>query len=303
MIRTENLTKHFKDQIAVNDLSINVRKGSVYGFIGKNGAGKTTTINMILSLLKPTEGKVFINDVEVDYYDELYKERIGVVTDVPIFPEYMSAKEYLVYVGELFNISNPKEKALEVLDFVGLKDTRKFVKGYSRGMKQRLAIGASLMNDPEILIMDEPTSALDPMGRKQVMEIIHKLKHQKTIFYSTHILNDAERVCDTICLIDQGRKLLEADISDLKRDYYKPIYLIKTNDNETLLKLLVDMNYLNVLEEKSQETKYEVIDSEKYEKEFIKSLSNNSIHIDNLEQQEVTLEDIFVKVVQDENIG
>ncbi|MCK5388324.1 MAG: ABC transporter ATP-binding protein, partial [Candidatus Izimaplasma sp.] len=196
-IKTVNLTKSYNNQIVLKDLNLTIKKGEVYGFIGKNGAGKTTTINLILSLITKDSGDIFINDSEVKYIDQQYKTKIGYVPDVPVFPGYMRAKDYLKFTSEIFDMKKEEvnQRIEEVLEFVDLPNSKKKISSYSRGMKQRLAIAQALLHDPEILIMDEPTSALDPIGRNDVMNMIYKLKGSKTIFYSTHILDDIERVC------------------------------------------------------------------------------------------------------------
>ncbi|XMB86381.1 ABC transporter ATP-binding protein [Mycoplasmatota bacterium WC44] len=303
VIKTKNLTKKFGNFLAVNELNITVEHGQVYGFIGKNGAGKTTTINMILSLIKATNGQVFINDELVDFKDSSYKQKIGFVSDVPVFPNHMNAKEYLIYVGELFGIKGVtlKESVFEVLKFVGLDNTKKLVKSYSRGMKQRLAIAASLVNDPDILIMDEPTSALDPIGRKQVIDIIDKLRGKKTIFYSTHILNDVERVCDSVCLIDKGNIIVQDTVENIKKHYYLNRYLVDTNNNVLLKGILINSTWIKYVDNHKEGLIFEYSDEDLYKEKFLALLIDNNIHLNELRKLNMNLEDIFVKVVNHED--
>ena len=240
-IKLSNLTKQYGDFTAVNDLNLRVKKGEVYGFIGKNGAGKTTTIHMLLSLIHKSSGTIEVNEQLVDFKDVSYKRAIGFVPDVPVFPSYMSAMEYLHYVADIFAIKREdlQEHLRSLLEFVELEDNQKKISQYSRGMKQRLAIAQALVHDPDILVMDEPTSALDPIGRKSVMNVILQLKGKKTIFYSTHILEDVERVCDRIGLLDHGNLLLEGRINEIQDMYYKDKYVLTTKENrEDLLKQL-----------------------------------------------------------------
>lgn len=235
-IRTENLSKVYDKKIALDNLNINIKQGEVYGFIGRNGAGKTTTINLILSLIHQTKGNIYINEQLVKFQNQDYKKVIGYVPDVPAYPKYMNALEYLIYTCDMYEVQNPKQKALELLQFVDLKDHKKKISAYSRGMKQRLAIAQALVHDPEILIMDEPTSALDPQGRKDVIDIMLKLKGKKTIFYSTHILDDVERVCDRIGILHGGSIVLENTIDNLKHEFYaRRVHIVSKSDPEVLL--------------------------------------------------------------------
>ncbi len=238
VIKTVDLSKSYNQITVLHSLNLTVKKGEVYGFIGKNGAGKTTTINLILSLLKSDQGTIFINEKEIKFQDQLYKRKIGYVNDVPTFPGYMISKEYLAYTLDIFDmkIGDYNSKIQDVLDFVDLPNNKKKISSFSRGMKQRLAIAQALIHDPEILIMDEPTSALDPIGRNDVMNIIYKLRGSKTIFYSTHILEDVERVCDKIGILDNGVLLVEDTLENLKKAYYNnKIYIETKNESKDLL--------------------------------------------------------------------
>ncbi len=237
-IKTVNLSKSYNQIIVLHDLNLTVEKGEVYGFIGKNGAGKTTTINLILSLINSDHGTIFINENEIKFQDQLYKRKIGYVPDVPVFPGYMTSYDYLSYTLDIFNlkIGDYKNRIQEILDFVELSNNKKKISSFSRGMKQRLAIAQALIHDPEILIMDEPTSALDPIGRNAVMNIMYKLRGSKTIFYSTHILEDVERVCDKIGILDNGVLLVEDTLENIKKAYYNnKIYIETKNEPKEVL--------------------------------------------------------------------
>ena len=246
-IKTTNLTKSYNNQVVLKNLNLSIKKGEVYGFIGKNGAGKTTTINLMLSLISKDSGEVFINEEEVVYEDQLYKMKIGYVPDVPVFPGYMRAQDYLKYASEIFDLNQEEvnDKIIKVLEFVNLPNSKKKISSYSRGMKQRLAIAQALLHDPEILIMDEPTSALDPIGRNDVMNMIYKLKGSKTIFYSTHILEDVERVCDRIGILDEGVLLFESSIDDIQEQFYSnKIYLETENNPKDVMKKIISNKLL-----------------------------------------------------------
>ncbi|QMS84851.1 ABC transporter ATP-binding protein [Candidatus Xianfuyuplasma coldseepsis] len=300
-IETTKLCKQYDRKRALDNVDIHVKKGDVYGFIGRNGAGKTTTINILLSLIHKSEGNVKINDKEVVFNDQHYKRTIGFVPDVPVFPNYMNAKEYITYTCDMFDI--PREaipqKVQEVLQFVDLHDHKKRIGAYSRGMKQRLAIAQALVHDPEIIIMDEPTSALDPIGRKDVMNIILKLKGTKTIFYSTHILEDVEKVCDHIGLIDNGTLLLEDSIENIQKNYYQNQMLITTKeDSTTVFEFLEQQSIQNTIEKHKNGIICETNGAQTAQ-DVLKVLVDNGFTIQEFKRVNATLEDVFIKVTNE----
>ena len=300
-IRIVGLTKSYNNQVVLKKLNVSINKGEVYGFIGRNGAGKTTTINLILSLISKDDGKIFINEEEVKYTDQSYKNKIGYVPDVPVFPGYMKAKDYLKFTSEVFDL--PKEEVndriKEVLEFVNLPNSKKRISSYSRGMKQRLAIAQALLHDPEILIMDEPTSALDPIGRNDVMNMIYKLKGSKTIFYSTHILDDVERVCDRIGILDEGVLLFESNMTDIESQFYSDkIYIETQSDPKQLMKKVLDNNLIEDIKIKNNGIICKLngnIDSNT----LIKKLINLDEKIVEYKKVKTSLEDIFIKLTNE----
>ena len=231
-----NLNKSYKNTLVLKNLNLSIEQGEVYGFIGKNGAGKTTTINLILSLIHKDSGTIELFDEEIFFMDQKYKKKIGYVPDVPVFPSHMNAYDYLMFTLDIFNDTNDFDKRIkEVLEFVSLENNHKRISSYSRGMKQRLAIAQAMIHDPDILIMDEPTSALDPQGRKDIIDIMLELKGKKTIFYSTHILDDVERVCDRIGILHNGYIILEESIENLKHEFYARRVHIETKSEPDIL--------------------------------------------------------------------
>jgi len=212
IIKTIDLTKEFRSSFsfrkvtALTDLSLEVKRGEVFGFLGPNGAGKTTTFKLLVGLLHPTRGKIFL--WEEDHYKVELKSKIGFLPESPYFYSYLKAKEYLHLCGQLCGI-NYKERQNKVdtlLERVGLiTHENSLIKTFSKGMLQRLGLAQALIHDPELLILDEPMSGLDPLGRKEVRDIMLELKAQgKTIIFSTHILSDVETVCDQVGIIING---------------------------------------------------------------------------------------------------
>ena len=207
ILELKQVTKRFGSKKVLDNLNLTVPTGSIFGFVGENGAGKTTTMKMILGLEEMTSGEILVNELPVVFGDNQTNLLTGYLPDVPEFYDYMSAQEYLRFCGEITGLSKKqlKEKVPEILSLVGLKLDKRKIKGYSRGMKQRLGIAQALLNDPKLLICDEPTSALDPSGRNDFLEMLANLRGRMTILFSTHILGDVERICDYVGILDQGR--------------------------------------------------------------------------------------------------
>jgi len=221
ILTISDLSKTFGDQHVLDQLSLSVPKGSIFGFIGKNGSGKTTTMKIALGLLKADSGNIEVCGEKVRYGDSKTNRFIGYLPDVPEFYPFMTAREYLELCGEITHVPNSlmKKKSDELLTLVGLADTNKRIGTYSRGMKQRLGIAQALLNEPELLICDEPTSALDPIGRREILDILLKVKDKTTVIFSTHVLSDVEAICDKIGILDQGKIVLTGGMEEIKRSY------------------------------------------------------------------------------------
>lgn len=215
MIAVEGVVKSFGKKHVLNGLNMQVCPGEVYGFLGENGAGKSTTMNIITGLLSADAGSIRINGKEIS---QMEAHPIGYLPESPEFFPYMTCREYFRYIAAACSFrENPEKRTEEIIGLIGLQDAidRK-IKGFSRGMKQRIGIGCALYSGKDILILDEPTSALDPQGRADVMRIIEQLKEMgKTVILSTHILSDVERVADRVGILHDGKIQMEGRISDL----------------------------------------------------------------------------------------
>jgi ABC-2 type transport system ATP-binding protein len=297
------LTKYYGDFKALDQVSLTINPNEIYGFLGKNGAGKTTTINSILGLIKYDEGEVFFFDKKVTYQDIEYKKHIGYVPDVPSFPSYFTPKEFLRLMYDFFGLPNDKKTAKieEVLRFVDLAHSDKKIGSFSRGMKQRLAIAQALLHDPILLIMDEPTSALDPIGRKAVLDIIKKLKAHMTIFYSTHILEDAQKVCDRIALIDQGKIILEDTIDKVLKNKQTVEYFVQTKESpDYMVNLFSEFDYFEEVKPYQEGLIFTLNPSKKLH-DFLAFCVQYKVEIIGLNKQEKSLEDVFIEVLHENN--
>jgi ABC-2 type transport system ATP-binding protein len=219
VIETHALNKVYKGSAALKSLNMTVKPHSIFGFLGPNGAGKTTTIKLLLGLSRPTGGsaKVFGQDVRTD--SVAIRKRVGYLAQDPRYDESMTAREVLRFTAHFF-FSGPRmaveERIQETLQLVGLDDKAdRCIKGFSGGERQRLGIAQAQINYPDLLILDEPAASLDPMGRRDVLEVMERLRKHCTIFYSTHILDDVQRVSDTVAILNHGVLVAQAPIEEL----------------------------------------------------------------------------------------
>lgn len=227
-IRIEGLQKTYGKVRALDGLDLTVEPGTVFGFLGANGAGKTTTIRILTGLAHATAGRVWVHDQEIGgVHRTAGAHHIGHVPEEPAFYPWMTPREFLDYVGQVFGLATAERAARvkELLALLGLTEVRRRrIGGFSRGMRQRLGLAQALMNRPTVLCLDEPVSALDPAGRKEVLEIIEGLRGQCTVFMSSHILADVERVCDTLGIIAHGKLLTQTPRATLLAQYATPIF-------------------------------------------------------------------------------
>ena len=218
VIAIKGITKQFGNFSALDNLSLEINENRCLGFLGPNGAGKTTLIKILTGLIKPNAGTIYIDGIDVSKNSTTVLSKIGAVVETPEFYSYLTPYDVLSFFGKLRGIPKKTldEKINSTLELVGLeKWSRKKIGKFSKGMKQRLALASALIHEPPILILDEPTTGLDPRGSVEIREIINSLKKSgKTIFFSSHLLNEVQETCDEIALIDKGKLIRQAEISD-----------------------------------------------------------------------------------------
>ena len=295
MLQISDLSIKFKDKEVLKGLNLNVPTNSVFGFVGKNGAGKTTTMKIILGLLKPDNGKVYVNGEEVSYGYTHTNKYIGFLPDVPEFYSFMTAEEFLKFCAEITEIKKEEinNRIKEVLTLVGLENEKHKIKGFSRGMKQRLGIAQALLNKPKLLICDEPTSALDPVGRKEILDILKSVSSETTVLFSTHILSDVERICTDVAIINDGVIEICGKLNEIKNMNPKEEIVLEVENVNDQKKLLEEFSFIVNKDNKlvflaNDNTLYDVLD-------FI---SKNKISLTKLEKLEPTLESLFMEVAR-----
>ena len=241
MIETKGLTKSFGKLVAVNGLNLNVRKGSIHGFVGPNGAGKTTTMKMLIGSIRSTRGEGMINGHPIGSLEA--RRSLGFSSERPCFYGDMTARDYLVYMARLTGMKPDaaQKRVKELLVWLELDEVRNSkVGGFSAGMKQRLGLAQAMTHQPRLLILDEPTANLDPDGRMSLMEKLKQLCRDQgiTILVSSHILPELEQLVDTVTFIEKGRMVAEDSVRDLKQKVTLNRYVLKVSKREAILKAL-----------------------------------------------------------------
>lgn len=297
-----NLSKSFKNKKVLNNVSFSVPQGKIIGFVGENGAGKTTTMKCIVNFLKPNSGIIEICGNRIEYGREKYLSLIGYLQDVPNFYGYMTAKQYLKFSGELVGIPRREldNRVCELLEMVGLKDSKITVNNYSRGMKQRLGVAQAIINKPKLLICDEPTSALDPSGRKEILDLLKTVSQSTSILFSTHILSDVEKTCDGIVILNNGTSCFEGPVNQLKEKYITEQYEIEFTNSKDLEKFVQVTNNDNGkgINEEKNIIRLDANDKLQTQEEILHILYKNQILFKRIEIVEPDLESIFFEVTR-----
>ncbi|WP_374964756.1 ABC transporter ATP-binding protein [Lysinibacillus sp. RS5] len=298
IVQTENLSKSFGKEQAVSNINLKIRKGEIYGFLGPNGAGKTTTIRMLLGLMKPSSGTIKI------FQKDLTKERINILAKVgslvenPSYYPHLTAYENLEALRKILGV--PKSRIDEVLEIVRLKDVaNKKVKGFSLGMKQRLGIAASLLHNPELLILDEPTNGLDPSGIIEIRNLIKRLpsEYGMTVIISSHLLSEIDQMATQVGIVTKGKMIFQDSIEAMRR-FAQPKVLIKVSNGEKGWRSLV-ANGIKA-EHKDDLILFDECSDEKVA-HIVQILVQEGISVYRVEEEKRSLEEIFLQMTSGES--
>ena len=297
-LEVKNVTKKFKSKTAVNNFSLEVETGQCVGLIGPNGAGKSTLIKIISDILYADKGEVLLNGKKISKM----KREIGYLPQYPDFFHWMTAKETLYFMGQLSGITTErlKDEVPAILTKVGLfNEQNEKVQTFSGGMKQRLGIAQTLLHKPSFIVMDEPVSALDPIGRREVLNLIQEIKHETTILLSTHILGDAEEICERFVIMKQGQKIADTTRDQLlKNNHESVVHLEIASHNSQWIQIIGKLSYVKKVEISGGRAKITLDNVQKNKDMLIRDVLENEIDIVRFEVgSSETLEEIFLKMV------
>ena len=310
-LRTEGLVKEFGTFRALDDLSLEVEPGTVFGFLGPNGAGKTTTIRILTGLAHATRGKAWVAGIEVTSNGNKASKRIGYLPEEPAFYGWLSPMEYLDHIGRLYQLS-PNERMARVKELLGIvglaEDSKRRIGGFSRGMRQRLGLAQAMLNNPEVLLLDEPVSALDPAGRKEVLELIEQMQGKYTVFMSTHILADVERICDSVGIINRGKLVTLAERQSLLKRYAVPAFELQVEPSHTDQLIawsasLKDLDWVKSVIQEGPCLRVVVTDLNIAKGQLMALALQSNLILERYEIVRPSLEDVFLQLVNNQKGG
>lgn len=308
IIETRHLGKTYKEVEALKDLNLRVKQHSIFGFLGPNGAGKTTTIKLLLGLARPTGGSAHVFGYDIQRESVSIRKRVGYLAQDPRFYEDMTGRETLRFTASFF-FSGPKvaieEGIQETLELVGLDDKAdRPIKGFSGGERQRLGIAQAQINHPDLLILDEPAASLDPQGRRDVLDVMERLRKYTTIFYSTHILDDVQRVSDTVAILNKGELIAQAPIEELLAGSGGITYRFTLDSGAEYVRDILQAQpwVTNLTETRADGTQslYVSVNDEAMAKNQLlrMALSSPSVTIVEFGRQKHNLEEVFLNIVE-----
>ncbi|ANC08670.1 MULTISPECIES: ABC transporter ATP-binding protein [Bacillus] len=296
-LEIKNVTKSFKGKIAVNNFSMELQAGECVGLIGPNGAGKSTLIKVISDITNPTAGEVLLNGIKISKM----KSEIGYLPQYPNFFHWMTARETLTFMGQLSGLKKEElSKSIpKMLEKVGLKEEENAkVSTFSGGMKQRLGIAQALLHKPSLIVMDEPVSALDPIGRREVLNLIKEIKKDTTILLSTHILSDAEEICERFVIIKDGTKIEDTTITELlQRNRENKLIIEITTKDQNWIEVVKKLPYVKNVEVVGLKIKVKVESIEINKNMLLQNALEHKVDIVKFKMSNDTLEEIFLKLV------
>ena len=315
IISTANLTKSYGRNSVVDKLNLAVPRGSICGFLGPNGAGKSTTIKLLLGLVKPSSGDGTILGENIVRDSVSIREKVGFLAQEPRFYGYLTARETLRFVASFFfkgSKSQIESRIDEIIYTVGLDGkANRPVKGFSGGERQRLGIAQAAINDPELIILDEPASALDPLGRRDMLQIIESFRGRSTVFYSTHILDDVQRVSDMVVILNNGKLIAQGSIQELLAGNRSQFHLTVRGDGLTVREKLkgiswikninVEPGFPDVDNNRTSKLDVDVTNPNTAEDELLRLvMADSATVVTEFGRTSYQLEDIFVNLVEGE---
>ncbi len=300
MITTQNLTKKFNHITAVENLTLEIPEGEVFGFLGPNGAGKTTTVRMLTSLIKPTAGVATVNGHKVGERDIDIRRSVGLLTETPGLYDNLSAERNLEIYASLYEVEDIKGQVEKYLRFLGLWERRMDVAAtFSKGMKQKLAIARALLHEPRTVFLDEPTAGLDPEASRLVREFILEIKKQgRTIFICTHNLDEADRLCDRIGVFKTKLLVLDSPAKLRRQVFGRKVVFHLTQADEELVEKVIQHPHVSEARLIDQKIIATIEDPETYNPEIIRLLVGEGADVQFVGELRRSLEDVYLQLVK-----
>lgn len=302
MINTQNLTKQFGDHTAVDRLTLDIAEGEVFGFLGPNGAGKTTTIRMLTSLIMPTAGSARVLGYEVGRDDQQIRRNVGILTETPGMYDRLSAQRNLAIFARLYEVEKVDEQVEKYLKLLGLWERRDDPVGeFSKGMRQKLAIGRALLHEPRVLFLDEPTAALDPEAAHLVHDFIAELKGQgRTIFLCTHNLDEADRLCDRVAVFKTRLRVVDTPGKLRRQVYGRQIVIHLRGAADSYLPAVRELPYIKEAEVSDGKLVLALDDPETHNPAIIRHLVGKGADIQFVGEVRYSLEDVYLQLVKED---
>jgi len=299
-IEVKNLLKQYGEQKAVNNISFKVGKGEIVGFLGPNGAGKSTTMKIITGYLQQTGGEAFVCGINVAENPLETKKKIGYLPELNALYYDMYVKEYLGFVAEVHKVEDPKSKIEKVIELTGLKvESKKKIGQLSKGYKQRVGLAAALIHDPEVLILDEPTSGLDPNQIVEIREVIKQQGADKTVLFSSHILQEVEAICDRVIIINKGELVADEKLSTLQKGNNENHFVVVQFKEPVETQLLTQIKeVINLTQLQSSFFKIQTARPEIVRKQILELALLHNLNIVSLQSEDQSLEDVFRSLTQ-----